>query len=74
MMNSGAWILIIAGLMLASIGVLWLVAPSIPWLGRLPGDVVIERPNLRVYIPLTTCILLSLLLTGVAWLVRYFSR
>jgi hypothetical protein len=47
---------------------------SIPLLGKLPGDIRIERENFRFYFPLTTCILLSLLLTGVMWLVRYFSQ
>ena len=69
-----AWILIIVGLLIAGVGVAWLVAPSVPWLGRLPGDIVIERENFRFYFPLATSILLSLLLTGVLWLVRFFSR
>ncbi len=60
--------------MIAGIGLVWLLAPSIPWLGKLPGDIRIESENTRVYIPITTCILLSLLLTGIMWLVRYFSR
>jgi H+/Cl- antiporter ClcA len=69
-----AWILIIVGLLIAGIGAAWLIALSVPWLGRLPGDIVIERENFRFYFPLATSILLSLLLTGVLWLVRYFSR
>ena len=56
------------------IGVIWLLAPSIPWLGRLPGDIVIERENFRFYFPLMTCVLLTLLVTGVTWLVRFISR
>jgi hypothetical protein len=52
----------------------WLLVPSVPWLDKLPGDIVIERDNFRFYVPITTCILLSLLLTGIVWLVRYFSR
>ena len=62
------------GVLIAGIGLLWLLAPSIPWLGNLPGDVVIERDNFRFYFPLTTCILLSVLLTGIMWLVRYFWK
>lgn len=73
-MHHPAWILIIVGLLIAGIGVVWIIAPSVPWLGRLPGDIVIERENFRFYFPLATSILLSLLLTGVLWLVRYFSR
>ena len=69
-----AWALIAIGVVIAGIGLVWLLAPSIPWLGKLPGDIRIESENTRVYIPITTCILLSLLLTGIMWLVRYFSR
>ena len=54
--------LIILGVVLIVAGLLW------PWLtrlglGRLPGDVVIERENFRLYIPITTSILISLLLS-----------
>lgn len=73
-MQHPGWTLVIVGLLIAGIGVLWLFGPSIPWLGRLPGDIVIERENFRLYFPLATCILLSLLLKGVLWLVRFFSR
>ena len=67
-------ILVIIGLLITGIGVVWLIAPSIPQLGKLPGDIHIERENVNFYFPLTTCILLSLLLTGIVWLVRYFSQ
>jgi len=52
----------------------WLVAPSIPWLGRLPGDLVIERGPVRVYFPLTTCVLASVVLTVVMWLLGRWIR
>ena len=66
--------MIIVGLIIAGIGVVWLIAPSIPWLGRLPGDVAIEQENFRFYFPIVTCILISVVLTGIVWLVRSFSR
>ena len=69
-----AWLLIVVGVVIVVIGVAWLFAASLPGLGRLPGDIVIERDNFRFYFPLATCVVLSLLLTGVLWLVRYFSR
>lgn len=68
------WLLVIAGLILVGIGLIWVFAPSIPWLGRLPGDIVVERENFRFYFPITTCILLSVALTFVLWLVRFFIR
>ena len=73
-MRNPGWILIIIGLLVTGIGIVWLTAPSIPMLGKLPGDIRIEREHFRFYVPLTTCILLSLLLTGIMWLVRYFSQ
>lgn len=73
-MQHPAWTLVILGVVIALIGLVWLFAPSIPWLGKLPGDIHIEGENTQIYIPITTCILLSLLLTGGMWLVRYFSR
>jgi hypothetical protein len=68
------WLLVIAGLILAAIGLVWIVAPHVPWLGHLPGDIVIERGRTRVYFPITTCILLSLLLSGLLWAIRHFFR
>ena len=38
-----AWLLIVLGLVMAAVGVIWLAAPLIPWLGRLPGDIAVER-------------------------------
>jgi hypothetical protein len=73
-MRHPGWILIIIGLLVTGIGIVWLTAPSIPLLGKLPGDIRIEREHFRFYFPLTTSILLSLLLTGIMWLVRYFSQ
>ncbi|MFI4850263.1 MAG: DUF2905 domain-containing protein [Gimesia chilikensis] len=74
MSNHPAWILIGAGLFIAAIGLFWLLGPSLPWIGKLPGDIAVERENVRFYFPLTTCILLSLLLTGIVWVIRFFSR
>ncbi len=73
-MRHPGWILVVVGLLVTVIGFVWLIAPSIPWLGKLPGDIRIEQENFRFYFPLTTCIVLSLLLTGFMWLVRYLSR
>ena len=66
------WVLLVLGLVIAGVGLVWILAPSIPWLGRLPGDIRIERENFRFYFPLVTCLLLSVLLSLVLWLVRRF--
>lgn len=78
-MNSQVgWILVGLGVTIAIVGLILVFAPSIPRLGRLPGDIVIEHDRTRIFLPITTSIvisvLLSLLLTGIAWLVRFFSR
>jgi hypothetical protein len=66
------WGLLALGLVIAGVGLVWILAPSIPWLGRLPGDIRIERENFRFYFSLVTCLLLSMLLNMVLWLIRLF--
>ncbi len=56
-------LLLVVGLVLAAVGVVIIVAGRLPFLGRLPGDIVIERDNWRFSFPIVTSILLSLLLT-----------
>ncbi len=71
--NSGfGWMLVIVGLAIAVIGLIWVLAPNLPRLGRLPGDIVIERENSRFYFPIVTCIVVSVVLSVVAWLIRAF--
>ncbi|MEN2992672.1 MAG: DUF2905 family protein [Bacteroidia bacterium] len=63
--------LLATGLLLAAIGLfLWLWETKGFALPRLPGDIVIERDNLRIYLPLGTSLLLSLLLSGLFYLLR----
>jgi hypothetical protein len=61
--------LIIAGLALVAAGLLWPLAERLN-LGRLPGDFVIGRGNFRLYLPLATSLLISVLLSLVLWLMR----
>jgi hypothetical protein len=63
-------LLIVIGLVIAGLGILLTLGAKIPGLGRLPGDFVIERGSFRLYLPLATSILLSLVLTGILWLLR----
>jgi hypothetical protein len=60
-------LLVAFGLGIAVLGVLIWAAPSIPLLGRLPGDIRIERPGLRLYFPIATSLLLSVALTALLW-------
>jgi len=62
--------LIILGLVIALVGVVVTMAGKLPWLGRLPGDISIKRENFSFYFPLGTCLLISLLLSLVMWLLR----
>jgi hypothetical protein len=68
------WMLLLLGLVIAGVGLIWILAPSIPWLGRLPGDIRIERENFRFYFPLVTCLLLSLILSLLLWVIRLLRR
>ena len=61
--------LIIIGVVLVILGLLW------PWLqksglGRLPGDIALERDNFRFYFPITTSIIVSIIITLLFWLFR----
>jgi hypothetical protein len=73
--NSGfGWVLVIVGVVIAGVGLIWVLAPGLPALGRLPGDIVIERPNSRFYFPIVTCIVISVVLSLVMWLIRSVIR
>ena len=56
-------VLILVGLILIVIGIVIWLSPKIPWLGKLPGDIHYEGKNVRVYFPITTCIILSLVVS-----------
>jgi uncharacterized protein HemY len=56
-------LLIVCGGLLIIVGAVMLLAAKVPWLGRLPGDIYIQRPNVTVYFPLTTSILISVVLS-----------
>lgn len=62
--------LIIAGLVLVAAGLLLSLAPRVPWLGRLPGDIMIKKEGFSFYMPLTTSLLVSALLSLLFWLLR----
>jgi hypothetical protein len=62
--------LIILGATFLVVGLLWPWLGKIP-LGRLPGDIIINRPNLKIYLPLTTMILISIIISIVS---RFFKK
>ena len=61
--------LIVLGIVLVAAGLLWPLLTRIG-LGRLPGDIVIERENFRLYLPLMTSLLVSIVLSVVLWLIN----
>jgi len=62
--------LIIIGAVAIVIGALLLLSGKLPWLGRLPGDISIKSENFSFYFPLTTCILISAVISFIFWLFR----
>ena len=65
--------LITLGVVLVALGLLWPLVQKLG-LGRLPGDIVIERENFRLYIPLATSLLVSVLVSIVFWLINRYRR
>jgi hypothetical protein len=66
-----ARILIIAGIILVVLGLLWPLMEK-AGLGRLPGDIVVERENVRFYFPVVTSILVSIVLSVVITVIAWF--
>lgn len=63
--------IIVIGLIVIIIGiVVYFFGDKLSWLGRLPGDIRIERENVRIYIPIVTMLLLSVLFSAILWLIR----
>ncbi|WP_018409746.1 DUF2905 domain-containing protein [Methylocystis rosea] len=62
--------LIIAGLVMVGLGILWMVGERFG-LGRLPGDIVVERGNFKFYFPLATSLILSVVVSLLLW---FFNR
>lgn len=61
--------LIIIGLLIVAVGIFW------PWLarlglGRLPGDILIQRDNFTLYVPITTGLIVSIVLSAIVWLIN----
>lgn len=66
----GKW-LVSAGITIVLVGLLlWLGGDKLSWIGRLPGDIRIERGHFRFYFPITTLILINLVILAVWWLIK----
>jgi hypothetical protein len=68
-------VLLVVGVLVAIVGGLLLASGKLPFrLGRLPGDIAYQGKNTSFYFPVVTCILLSVVLTVVLWVVNHFRR
>ncbi len=61
---------IFLGVLLTVVGLVLVFKIHIPWLGKLPGDFYFKRNNVQIYVPIATCVLLSLILTAILYLFR----
>ena len=62
-------LLLALGALLVVAGVLWPWLRNVPWF-HLPGDIVIDRPGVKVFIPIATMVIVSVVLSAVAWLLK----
>lgn len=63
-------ILILLGVVTAAAGALLWAGVSFSWLGRLPGDIRIVKPGFSIFIPITTCIVISIIASAVFYVIR----
>ncbi len=66
--------LILLGAVFVAVGLVLVLGPKIPFLGKLPGDFHFKKGNFEVYVPLATSILLSLVLSGILWVVQHIGK
>jgi uncharacterized protein HemY len=67
-------ILIFFGVILIFLGLIFSLVGKIPYLGKLPGDIYIKRENFTFYFPITTCILISIILSVIFYLIFRFFK
>ena len=65
--------LVVFGVILALVGVVLMFSDKIPFLGKLPGDIHIKRDNFEFWFPITSSIVLSVLLSLILWVISYFK-
>lgn len=61
--------LVFIGTVLVVLGVVVILIGKVPGIGKLPGDILIERKNFTFYFPIVTCIVISILFSLVSWLI-----
>ncbi|WP_419873058.1 DUF2905 domain-containing protein [Candidatus Pristimantibacillus sp. PTI5] len=73
-MNAIPKFLILAGIALIVIGLIWTGLGRFINIGRLPGDIAVEKGNVKFYFPIVTCIVISVVLSLVAYIARWFFK
>ena len=67
-------VLVVFGLVIVGVGLLLMLYDKVPFLGKLPGDISIEKENFQFYFPLTTSIVLSVVLSLIMWLISLLNK
>jgi hypothetical protein len=70
-MSNTQKILIAAGIIIVVIGFLWPWISKLPF-GKLPGDIVVDKPNFKFFFPITSMILISVVISFIIWLIKKF--
>lgn len=67
-------ILVVVGSVILLLGLGFMFWDKIPFLGKLPGDIRVEKENFRFYFPITTGIVISILVSVILWIVSHFRK
>lgn len=70
MERMGKFLVIVGALVVLAGGIVWIFGDKMRFLGRLPGDIRIGKENIRVYIPIATMLLASMVLSAIVWLIQ----
>ena len=72
--DTGKWIILAGGLIVLIGVIIYFFHDKLHWIGRLPGDIRVEKENVRFYFPITTMLLLSVLVTILLRLIKRFMH
>lgn len=72
--DTGKWIILLGIIIVAMGMVIYFFHDKLHWLGKLPGDIRIEKENVRFYFPITTMIIVSILLTLIVNIIKKFLQ
>ena len=73
-MSSLGKMMIVLGLVIAAFGLALTFSDKLPLIGKLPGDISIKKESYQVYIPITTSVILSIVLSLILWVISFFSK